>query len=121
MSDYGIDGAPITLLRLENLAIMSAATLSYALLHADWQLFAVLFLIPDLSMAGYLLNPKFGSIVYNIGHWYVLPIILFGYGILTKSAFLPVGLIWIVHIAFDRTLGFGLKYPGNFKDTHLSG
>jgi hypothetical protein len=23
------------------------------------------------------------------------------------------------HIAMDRTFGYGLKYPGNFKETHL--
>ena len=29
------------------------------------------------------------------------------------------GVIWFSHIALDRLLGFGLKYPGAFKDTHL--
>jgi hypothetical protein len=28
--------------------------------------------------------------------------------------------IWIAHIGFDRMLGFRLKYPNNFKDTHLA-
>jgi hypothetical protein len=32
---------------------------------------------------------------------------------------LPYGLIWIVHIGMDRMLGFGLKYPTGFKETHL--
>jgi hypothetical protein len=31
-----------------------------------------------------------------------------------------IALIWIAHIAFDRLLGFGLKYPTQFKDTHLN-
>jgi hypothetical protein len=30
-----------------------------------------------------------------------------------------VAIIWFSHIAFDRMLGFGLKYPTFFKDTHL--
>jgi Domain of unknown function (DUF4260) len=30
-----------------------------------------------------------------------------------------VGLIWIAHIGFDRALGYGLKYPTRFGDTHL--
>jgi len=30
-----------------------------------------------------------------------------------------VGLIWLVHIGADRLLGYGLKYPTGFKDTHL--
>ena len=29
------------------------------------------------------------------------------------------GLIWIAHIGFDRALGYGLKYPTGFGDTHL--
>lgn len=27
--------------------------------------------------------------------------------------------ILTVHVALDRTLGFGLKYPSHFKDTHM--
>ena len=30
-----------------------------------------------------------------------------------------VGIIWTAHIAMDRALGFGLKYPTSFKDTHI--
>ena len=33
---------------------------------------------------------------------------------------LSIGLIWIAHIGLDRMLGFGVKYPTGFKDTHLS-
>jgi hypothetical protein len=29
------------------------------------------------------------------------------------------GLIWAAHIGFDRGLGYGLKYPTGFGDTHL--
>ena len=29
-------------------------------------------------------------------------------------------LIWFAHIGGDRLLGFGLKYPTVFQDTHLS-
>jgi hypothetical protein len=28
-------------------------------------------------------------------------------------------LIWAGHIGFDRMLGYGLKYPTRFKDTHF--
>jgi hypothetical protein len=28
-------------------------------------------------------------------------------------------LIWLAHIGLDRTLGYGLKYPTFFEDTHL--
>jgi hypothetical protein len=30
-----------------------------------------------------------------------------------------VALIWFAHISMDRTVGYGLKYPTSFKDTHL--
>ncbi len=29
-------------------------------------------------------------------------------------------MIWFAHIGGDRLLGFGLKYPTEFKDTHLN-
>lgn len=32
---------------------------------------------------------------------------------------LPRSLLRVVHIGFDRALGYGLKYPTGFKDTHL--
>jgi hypothetical protein len=28
-------------------------------------------------------------------------------------------IIWMAHIGLDRMLGYGLKYPTFFKDTHL--
>ena len=31
-----------------------------------------------------------------------------------------VALIWLAHIGADRLLGYGLKYPTAFKDTHLN-
>jgi len=30
-----------------------------------------------------------------------------------------VALIWFAHIGADRALGYGLKYPSAFSDTHL--
>jgi hypothetical protein len=30
-----------------------------------------------------------------------------------------VALIWFAHIGMDRTVGYGLKYPSSFNDTHL--
>lgn len=39
---------------------------------------------------------------------------------LRKAAILSVRIIWLAHISFDRMLGFGLKHPAGFRDTHLS-
>jgi hypothetical protein len=30
-----------------------------------------------------------------------------------------LGLIWFAHIGVVRAIGYGLKYPTGFKDTHL--
>jgi hypothetical protein len=32
---------------------------------------------------------------------------------------MSISLLWIGHIAYDKMLGFGLKYPSNFNDTYL--
>ena len=32
---------------------------------------------------------------------------------------LALALIWLTHIGVDRAVGYGLKYPSGFKDTHL--
>lgn len=38
---------------------------------------------------------------------------------LKRSDLVYFVLIWIAHIGFDRTLGYGLKYDSGFKFTHL--
>jgi hypothetical protein len=30
-----------------------------------------------------------------------------------------LALVWLVHVGADRALGYGLKYPTRFEDTHL--
>jgi hypothetical protein len=37
----------------------------------------------------------------------------------SHEAALQIALIWLAHIGVDRMLGYGLKYPTGFKDTHL--
>jgi hypothetical protein len=32
---------------------------------------------------------------------------------------LDAGILWLAHIGFDRSLGYGLKYSSGFKHTHL--
>ncbi|MGB8324969.1 MAG: DUF4260 domain-containing protein, partial [Candidatus Acidiferrum sp.] len=85
-----------------------------------WGFFLLLFLWPDLSMLGYLLSVRVGSTLYNLVHTYVFPLALVAIAMATqRPQLLPLALIWISHIGFDRALGFGLKYPTFFKDTHL--
>ena len=41
-------------------------------------------------------------------------------GVLAESGTATqLALIWFLHIGADRLLGYGLKYPTSFKDTHL--
>ena len=104
------------LLRLEGLA---AAAL-YARTGASWWLFAALWLLPDLSMLGYLHGPKLGARIYNAIHSYVTPATLALMGLLLgNAALLPYALIWVSHIGVDRALGYGLKFPEGFGWTHL--
>jgi Domain of unknown function (DUF4260) len=113
---------PAAFLRLESLAVVAAAVaLYFDGDYAAWAFFAFL-LAPDLSFAGYLAGPRVGAVVYNLAHTYAFPVALAAGCLLTGEAGVPVqiALIWGAHIGVDRVLGFGLKYPTAFKDTHLS-
>jgi hypothetical protein len=87
-------GVPRVLVRTENLAIMVAAVVAYEWLDASWWLFALLFLVPDISMIGYLRGPRLGAAIYNAGHWYGLPILLTAFGFYLNSTSATIGLIW---------------------------
>jgi len=111
---------PALFLRIEGAALLVISLLGYRETHSSWLLFAVLLLVPDISMAGYLAGVKIGAAVYNLAHTMAGPFVIFTYSILAAHFFLlPYGLIWSAHIGMDRTLGFGLKYPTRFNDTHL--
>jgi hypothetical protein len=111
---------PRWILHAEGAVAFAATLFFYARGHYPWWIFAVLFLAPDLFMLGYLINVRIGATFYNLVHTEIGPIALFLLaGILTAPHLLPYGLIWLAHLGFDRMLGFGLKYPTQFKDTHL--
>jgi hypothetical protein len=103
---------PAGFLRLESLVVLVAAVALY--FDGDYA--------PDLAIAGYLAGPKVGAVVYNLAHTYAWPVALGAGCLLAGEAGLPVqiALIWAAHIAMDRVLGLGLKYPTGFKDTHLN-
>jgi len=109
------------ILRLEAILALAGAIAAYRALGGHWGLFALTFLLPDLSMAGYLRNPRLGAALYNAAHTYAAPAALALIG-LASGATTPalLALIWAAHIGFDRILGYGLKYPTRFMDTHLS-
>jgi len=109
------------LLHLEGFAVLVLSLYFYAYNEFSWGLLLLLLFIPDVSMIGYLLNHRIGAVIYNMFHTYSLPIGVVICGMLFSSpAVLATGLIWSAHIGMDRMLGYGLKYPTNFKDTHFN-
>ena len=111
---------PRWLLHVEGVSILASALYFYHAGHYRWWLFAVLFLSPDLFMLGYLKDAKWGAATYNMVHTLVGPFLLLAVALLLPAtACISYALIWLGHIGFDRALGYGLKYPTFFKDTHL--
>jgi hypothetical protein len=109
-----------TLLRLEGLTLFAGMTLLYGVWDGSWWVYAILFLAPDLSFAGYLAGPRAGAIIYNAAHSYMAPMSLMVTGFaLSSPLVLSIAMIWLAHIGFDRTLGYGLKYFAGFGFTHL--
>ena len=118
--DGVVAGAPRIVLRVEGAIVLAASAAAYAKLDGGWEMFALLFFVPDASMMGYFAGNGIGAITYNLGHSYVLPAALGAVGVLSAQHILwALALIWVAHIGLDRMLGYGLKYATAFGDTHL--
>ena len=112
---------PNVMLRIEGTAVLLASMIAYGYLGYSWWVFALLFLWPDLAFIAYAIDKRFGSIVYNVVHSYPLPLLLGGASLFFSWTFgLQFALIWLGHIGMDRMFGYGLKYTGEFKTTHMS-
>lgn len=113
----------ITLLeRLEGLVLgtLALGVVWYGFSDYGWFIYIVLFLLPDISMAGYLHDPRAGAVVYNLGHSFVAPLLLAAVSFWLQAPTLYlIALLWIAHIGIDRALGFGFKLPSDFRNTHL--
>ena len=71
-------------------------------------------------MAGYLAGSTVGAAAYDAAHTYSLPVGLAAVGLIVDAeTAVQLGLIWLTHIGVDRAVGYGLKYPTGFKETHL--
>ena len=111
---------PGLLLRVAGLAVGAAALALYFDGDHPWWLLVVLILAPDLAMLGYAAGPRVGAAAYDLAHTYVGPLALGAVGVLAgDDTCVALALIWAAHIGIDRALGYGLKYPTGFKDTHL--
>lgn len=113
--------------RLEAGAVAVAALAAVIVLYPErWWVVVAAFLLFDLSMVGYLKSTAVGATTYNAVHNYALPAL----AALAALALEPVsepastaaGLTacaWAFHVGVDRALGYGLKLPNSFKNTHL--
>ncbi|MBW3128650.1 DUF4260 domain-containing protein [Hymenobacter profundi] len=108
------------LLKLEELAELLLAVLVFAHLPYAWWVLPATFLLPDVSMLGYLAGPRIGAVCYNLAHHKALAVVVGVSGWwLGSSLLLLAGTVLLLHSAFDRLLGYGLKYATGFHDTHL--
>jgi hypothetical protein len=111
---------PALLLRVEGLVLFGCAIALYVREDYSLLLLAVLFLAPDLSFVGLAAGQRAGAVAYDTAHTYVGPILLASLSLIAEwSTGVQLGLIWLAHIGIDRALGYGLRYPDAFRDTHL--
>lgn len=109
-----------TLLKWEEAAMFLLSICLIGQLHYAWYWWLVWILAPDFSMIGYIVNTKFGAVCYNIVHHKGVAVALYLIGLYTYNQALQfAGLILFGHSSMDRGLGYGLKYPDSFQNTHL--
>ena len=114
------EGAVRAWLRIEGLVAFGAGLGLYAMSGGNWLLLVPLLLVPDLSAAGYLLGRSVGTFTYNLLHTWAPGLIVLGLSVaLAAPALQIVAAILLAHVGMDRAVGYGLKLPTSFQDTHL--
>ena len=109
-----------SLLKIEELAEVLLAVAVFAHLPYAWWMLPATFLLPDLSMLGYLAGPRVGAASYNLLHHKATAVAVGVAGwLLGQPVLLLAGTVLLFHSALDRLLGYGLKYATGFQDTHL--
>ncbi|WP_345954304.1 DUF4260 domain-containing protein [Mucilaginibacter sp. PAMB04168] len=107
-------------IRFEEAAITAVAIYflsKYNLGLSVW-LWVLLFFSPDFSMLGYVVNARIGAFTYNLFHHRGVALALLATGFLMHlDIFITGGLLLVAHSSFDRMLGYGLKFPDDFKHT----
>jgi hypothetical protein len=107
-------------LRLEGVAAFVAGLVLYGWLGGPWLVVLPLLLVPDVSAIGYVRSPWLGALTYNAVHNWALGLAVLGVGLATAVAPIAIaGAILIAHVGMDRAVGYGLKFPSAFQDTHL--
>ena len=108
------------ILKLEEMGMLIASILALMWLKVEWWYYPILFLGPDIGIAGYVFGNKVGAACYNILHHKGIAAALMAAGLFYDQQMLLVtGLIMFGHSSMDRMAGYGLKYEQGFKFTHL--
>lgn len=109
------------MLHLEGVAVLALSVVLYSYFGFSWWYFAIFLLAPDLTGLFYFIDKPLFTLIYNLGHTLIFPLALGGLSLLIGSSLgIQIALIWLAHIGMDRAVGYGLKYPTAFKDTHLN-
>jgi hypothetical protein len=107
-------------LRAEGLAGLVLGWVAWQSQGGELLWFVALLLAPDVSAAGYLGGNHLGAITYNVAHnWFIGGLVLGVGSWLVSPILVMAGAILVAHTGIDRVLGYGLKYPTAFQDTHL--
>jgi hypothetical protein len=115
-----VTGSVRTLLRLEGAVIFVFAVGLYLRYGGSAWLLIPLLLAVDVSMAGYLANARLGALTYNALHSWAPGFVVLGLGLVSGyDGAVVAGAVLVAHVGMDRMLGYGLKYPTAFGDTHL--
>ncbi len=108
------------MLKLEELVLFGASIYLFTRLGFAWWLFPLFLFTPDLSMLGYLVNPRVGAWTYNFIHHKAFGIAVYVLGTIIANPVLQfAGIILFGHSSMDRVMGYGMKYPDSFQHTHL--
>lgn len=107
-------------LRAEGFAGLALGFVAWQYFGGSLLWFVPALLVPDVTMLGYLGGNHAGAIAYNLGHnWFIGGLVLGAGWVLTIPLLGLAGAILVAHTGGDRILGYGLKYPTSFQDTHL--
>ncbi|HAY85651.1 MAG TPA: DUF4260 domain-containing protein [Chloroflexi bacterium] len=108
------------ILKLEEAVLFLFSIFLFGQLEFSWWWFPVLIFTPDLSMLGYLHNPRTGAVTYNLVHHKGLGLGIYVLGTVLANPVLQLaGVILFGHSSLDRVFGYGLKYLDAFQHTHL--
>ncbi|MCC6617538.1 MAG: DUF4260 domain-containing protein [Chloroflexi bacterium] len=108
------------ILRAESVALFLGGVAGYLAMNGHPLALLPLLFVPDVSMLGYLGGPRLGAVTYNLVHNLVTALGVVAIGWFAAIAPLALfGAVLVAHVGMDRALGYGLKQPADFRDTHL--